>query len=96
MEVSMLIIIHDDTGFFWTGSGWSAEYPDAKLYKSMAQAKAAANLRTTPTSNVRIMKNYGYENEEMTIVVHSEQLSAARQESARRMVDEIIRQSRSA
>jgi hypothetical protein len=30
----------DDGQFFWTGSGWSAEYPDAFLFSSKREATA--------------------------------------------------------
>ena len=35
-------LITNEIGQFWTGSGWSDEYPDAELFSSKAEASRAS------------------------------------------------------
>lgn len=49
-------IIKDNDGRFWTGMGWSNEYPDADLYDSRSEAIAAAKRRT---KSCKVVRDYG-------------------------------------
>ena len=48
---------------FWTGKGWSDEYPDAKIFKT--EQDAVKEKKTALKGVGDIWENYGYENEEV-------------------------------
>ena len=51
-------IIQNKKGEFWTGSSWSDEYPDAKIYTNESKAvKDADKLKA------EAIENYGYNNQ---------------------------------
>jgi hypothetical protein len=60
MNETNYIIIKDSK--FWTGKGWSDEYPDAKTFKKEHEVLRAR--RIAQLGDVEIWKDYGYENEE--------------------------------
>lgn len=55
-------VVVDIIGKFWTGAGWSAEYPDAELYESFRAADAAA--RKAKGSARSVVRNYGTDRED--------------------------------
>jgi hypothetical protein len=58
-DKTSLVIVNKD-GDFWTGSDWHDEYPEAEGYKKEAEA-----LRVAKTVGGKVIKNYGFENEEV-------------------------------
>ena len=51
---------------FWTGSGWSAEYPDASLYFKTEAIRIARKLkREQKLIGCDVVRNYGQDDAEV-------------------------------
>ncbi len=49
---------------FWTGRGFSEEYPEAKQYKTVNSAILAADLANKKANEkTKVFENYGFDNE---------------------------------
>ena len=63
MNYASTIVIKHETKGFWTGTSWSGEYPDAKLYTSLSKAVRVITELHGDTSKVSVFANYGLENQ---------------------------------
>ncbi len=71
MELIIVLKIKNKPVEFWTGEGWSLEYPDAVVFSEREEKRARLTamrvafqcVKSDNSADVRIIADYGYEHE---------------------------------
>lgn len=61
-----IVIMHEWSGTFWTGAGFSPEYPDAALFTSKREAKKELKA-ISQNEAIAIVEDYGLESQRVLL-----------------------------